>query len=166
VRDPLRTGGHAALLLAALGGLVWATGEPFLFPSLGPSAYLLAVNPDAPTSQPRRVVGGHAVGVAAGLLAYTLLAAPLVGTSPPPAASLGAVRLAASASLSVGLTTAGMLAADLQHAPACATTLIVALGLLAAPLEGVVILLAVGVLVAVDRLGRRVQSSLARGVSA
>jgi membrane protein DedA with SNARE-associated domain len=59
-----------------------------------------------------------------------------------------------------------MLAADLQHAPACATTLIVALGLLAAPLEGVVILLAVGVLVAVDRLGRRVQSSLARGVSA
>jgi CBS-domain-containing membrane protein len=166
VRDPLRAGGHAALLLAVLGGLVWATGEPFLFPSLGPSAYLLAVHPDGPTSQPKRVVGGHAVGVAAGLFAYTLLAAPLVGTSPPPAASLGALRLAASAAVSVGLTTAGMLATDLRHAPACATTLIVSLGLLAAPLEGVVVLLAVTVLVVGDQLGRTVQSSLARGTSA
>jgi CBS-domain-containing membrane protein len=160
VRDALWAGGHAALLLAALGGLVWATGQPFLFPSLGPTAYLLAVQPDAPTSRPRRVLGGHAVGVLAGLVAYTLLAAPLVGTAPPPAASFGAVRLAASAAVSVGLTTAGMLAADLRHAPACATTLIVALGLLASPVDAAVIVGAVAVLLAVDRAAKVAQSSL------
>ncbi|WP_255198179.1 HPP family protein [Halorarius litoreus] len=166
MRDSLWAGGHAAFLLAALGGLVWATGQPFLFPSLGPTAYLLAVQPGAPTSRPRRVFGGHVVGVLAGLLAYTLLAAPLVGTQPPPAASLGAVRLSASAAVSVGLTTIGMLAADLRHAPACATTLIVGLGLLASPVDAVVIVVAVAVLLVADRAAKAAQSSLAGGVPA
>ncbi|WP_255151598.1 HPP family protein [Halorarius halobius] len=161
MRETLRAAIHAAVLLVALGALVWATGRPFLFPSLGPTAYLLAVHPRRRTSQPRQVVGGHAIGVLAGLLAYGLLAAPLVGTSPPPALSFGGVRLAASAALSVGLTTGGMLALDARHAPACATTLIVSLGLLATPLEGAIVVASVTVLVAADAAGKRAQSSLA-----
>ncbi len=151
MRDALLVTSRASLLLAVLGTVAWATGLPFLFPSLGPSAYALAVSPSAATNQHRRVVGGHVVGVLAGLLAYHLLASGLVATRLPPAGSVAALRLAASAVASVALTTLGMLVTDLRHAPACATTLIVALGLLAAPVDGGIVVAAIVALVGVDR---------------
>jgi hypothetical protein len=60
--------------------------------------------------------------------------------------TLASLRLAVSGVVAVGLTTVGMLATDTGHAPACATTLIVSLGILSSPLEGAVIVLAVVVL--------------------
>jgi CBS-domain-containing membrane protein len=128
------------------------TGRPFLFPSLGPSAYLLATAPAAPTSRPRSVIGGHAIGVVAGLLTYHLLAAGLVVTDPGSAMSVAQLRLGASAVVSVGLTTTGMVATGYRHAPACATTLIVGLGLLPSPVDGGIILVAVALLVASQSL--------------
>jgi len=139
-------------LLSGLAAVAWASGRPFVFPSLGPSAYALAVSPSAATSQQRRVVGGHVWGLAGGLIAYHLLVPGFDITAPPPALSPGGLLLAASALLSVGVTTAGMLATDLRHPPACATTLIVALGLLTTPVEAVIVLLSVVGLVGVDRL--------------
>jgi CBS-domain-containing membrane protein len=147
-----RAGGHAGLLLAATGVAAVLTGSPFLFPSLGPSAYLLATAPDAPASRPRNVLGGHAVGVVAGLLATHLISPGLVVIEPIPPLSPGMLRLGASAVVSVTLTTAGMLATSTEHAPACATTLIVALGLLTTPIEGAIVLAAVLLLLAVDSL--------------
>ena len=152
MRDALLATLRASGLLVVLGATAWATGLPFLFPSLGPSAYALAVSPSAATSQHRRVVGGHAIGVVAGLLAYHLLAPGLVATQLPPAGSAAALRLAASAVASVALTTLGMLATDHRHAPACATTLIVALGLLSTPVDGAIVVAAILLLVGVDRL--------------
>jgi hypothetical protein len=152
VAGALRTTARACCLLAALGLLVVATGYPYLFPSLGPSAYALAVNPAAATSRPRRVVGGHLLGLLGGLVAYHALAGGLVVTRPPPALSVGGLRLAASAVASLGVTSAAMLVTDLRHAPACATTLIVALGLLTTPVEAGVVASAVLLLVAVDRV--------------
>jgi hypothetical protein len=32
----------AGLLFAVLGAVAWVTGQPFIFPSLGPSAFVLA----------------------------------------------------------------------------------------------------------------------------
>jgi hypothetical protein len=52
-------------LLSSLAAVAWASGRPFVFPSLGPSAYALAVSPSAATSQQRRVVGGHVWGLVA-----------------------------------------------------------------------------------------------------
>lgn len=63
--EALREGVTAGALLV-VGTLAVLTGRPFLFPSLGPSAFLLATAPSAPTSHLRRVAGGHAVGVVAG----------------------------------------------------------------------------------------------------
>ncbi|MFC6787471.1 hypothetical protein ACFQFH_16895 [Halobaculum halobium] len=63
---------HAAGLLAVAGALAWATGRPFVFPSLGPSAYLIAAGSGRPSA--RSLLGGHAVGIVAGLLAYHGLA--------------------------------------------------------------------------------------------
>lgn len=124
---------HAAGLLAVAGGLAWATGRPLVFPSLGPSAYLLVAGPRRPTA--RELLGGHAIGLVAGLLAYHALVGDPSGagaaiTGPVPAASATGIRLAASGVCSVALTTFGMALADARHAPACATTLIVSLGLL------------------------------------
>lgn len=148
VRTGLRTG--ALLVLTALVAVL--TGRPFLFPSLGPSAYLLATAPDAPASRTDQLLGGHAIGVAAGLLAYHLLASGLVVTAPAEPLATQQVRLGASAVVSVALTSAGMEATGYRHAPACATTLIVALGLLSAPADGVLILAAVALLAVTEPL--------------
>jgi CBS-domain-containing membrane protein len=129
---------------------------PALFPSLRPTAYLLAVASGDEESRPRRVIGGHAIGAVAGLLAYHVLAAGLVATASPAALSPVGARLAAAGVVSVALTTAGMLATDLRHAPACATTLIVSLGLLPTLSEGVLIVVSVVLLVAVRVLLGRV----------
>ncbi|SFR85584.1 HPP family protein [Halomicrobium zhouii] len=143
LREWLRQAGRAGALLAGLGGVVWASGLPFVFPSLGPTAYLFATDPDGPESAPRRVVGGHALGVAAGLVAYHLVAGDVTLTAATGPGTLASLRLAVSGVVAVGLTTVGMLATDTGHAPACATTLIVSLGILSSPLEGAIIVLAV-----------------------
>lgn len=116
---------------------------------------MLAVSPDADTSQPSRVFGGHLIGLAVGLVSYHLLASGLVLTTQPVAGSLAGGRLAASAFLAVLGTTAGMVASDYRHAPACATTLIVSLGLLTTPREAAVVMLAVGALLATEAGLRR-----------
>lgn len=64
---------HAGLLMAILGIIVWVTGRSFVFPSLGPSAFVLAYRPRAQLSA-RKVIGGHFFGVVVGLLTYKLLA--------------------------------------------------------------------------------------------
>jgi hypothetical protein len=145
---------RAAALLVVAGAAAWATGLPALFPSLGPTAYVLALRPGAPESRPPRVLGGHALGVLAGLACYALLVAGTTVAAPPPAGSVAGLRLTAAGVASVGLTTGAMLATDLRHAPACATTLIVSLGLLSTPREGLLVVGSVAALVAVHRLGR------------
>lgn len=150
-----RQASHAGALLSALGAVVWLSGLPFLFPSLGPTAYLFATQPSARQSAPRRVLGGHAIGVVAGLVAYHAVAGEVVITASMGAASMEGLRLAASGVVAVSLTTAGMTVTDTGHAPACATTLIVGLGILSTPLQGAIILLAVGVLVGEQALLHR-----------
>ncbi|AEN06665.1 hypothetical protein Halar_3039 [halophilic archaeon DL31] len=147
MQDALRTGARTGALLLLTGFVAILTGRPFLFPSLGPSAYLVATAPESATSQTDRLLGGHAIGVVAGLLAYHLLASGLVVTDPVGPLAIDQMRLSASAVVSVALTTAGMEATGYRHAPACATTLIVALGLLSNPVDGLVIIAAVGLLI-------------------
>ncbi|QDX40698.1 HPP family protein [Salarchaeum sp. JOR-1] len=146
----LVTGVHAAGLFCVLGVLAWLSGEPFVFPSLGPTAFVLAFG--GVEGARRRVVGGHAIGAVAGFLAYTLLAGHAVLTAGFAPATVEGARLAASGTLSVALTAWGMLALDAVHPPACATTLIVSLGLLATPFEVAIIVASVGVLLGAHEL--------------
>ena len=142
-RRAVRAGGF--LLVPAV--LAVALAEPLVFPSLGPSAYLLAVRPDDDAATPRRVVVGHTLGALAGFVAYHLVAAPATLVALPPAQSLAMASLIVSATLSVVLTTTAMEGTDARHAPAAATTLIVSLGLLATPLDVLLIVFAVAALV-------------------
>jgi hypothetical protein len=149
VRETARASLHAGVLLVVVGLLAWATGRPFVFPSLGPSGYALATR-SADDISPRRVVGGHVIGLGAGLLTYHAVASGLLITTTAPAFSLSQLRLVASGVAAVVLTTAGMLRTDLVHPPACATTLIVGLGLLSSTVEAGVVVVSVVVLVGVD----------------
>lgn len=151
LRDDVSAGTNVLLHFAFLGVLAWASGQPLLFPSLGPSAYLLATGERDRAEGAYHVIGGHAIAAITGLVAYLLLADGLVAidvfaSGQPFSSSVG--RLASSAILAMVLTTIGMLWTDTNHPAACATTLIVALGLMASVLELVVIVGAVVLLVA------------------
>ncbi|KDE58579.1 CBS-domain-containing membrane protein [Halostagnicola sp. A56] len=143
---------HTGLLITTTAALAWVSGLSMLFPSLGPTAFVLALFEESDATSPRRVIGGHAIGVLAGLGAYHLLASGIAMTAAMDPGSVGGLRLAASGVLATTLTAGGMLATKTRHPPACATTLIVALGLLPTVLEGALILLAVVVLVLTHRL--------------
>ena len=125
---------YAAVLCAvvlAVAGLVGLTlRQPWLFPSLGPTVMLFFSAPRLPSSRPRNALVGHAVGLAAGYGAY--LAFGLPGSSPAPVGGL-TFRYVLAAVVAVAVTTFVLHLIGLQHPPAGATTLIVALGILATP---------------------------------
>lgn len=106
--------------------------EPLVFPSLGPTAYLLSVSPTARTTTARNIVLGHLVGVVGGLVALVVFA--LADTGSAFTAGFTLAR-AGAAALSLGVTAAVMTWLDAGHAPAGATTLIVSLGVLTTPHE-------------------------------
>jgi len=147
-RRRLGTSLYAGVSFTVLGLVAWAAGQPFIFPSLGPSAFILAFERRGTRTDSSRIVGSHLVGGIAGLLAYTIIASGVTLISVPPAFSVDGIRLAAGAVVSIVLTSWGMIATDWIHAPACATTLIVSLGLLSTPLQVATIVASIVVLVA------------------
>ncbi|HXF71052.1 MAG TPA: HPP family protein [Actinomycetota bacterium] len=117
--------GFLSIGVMALAALV--TRQPFVFPSLGPTAFLLFYTPLAPTASPRNTLAGHLIGAAAGYL--SLWAFGLRDAGPALAVGISASRVGAAA-LSLGLTAGLMAWLRVPHPPAGATTLIVSLGLL------------------------------------
>jgi len=142
---------YAGLLFTVLGSVAWVSGEPFVFPSLGPSAFVLAFDRRGERTWTYRVVGSHLIGGVAGFLAYSVLAAGVSIAVTPPPVSIDGLRLALSGVVSIVLTAWGMIATDTIHAPACATTLIASLGLLATPPQVTITVASVIVFVAVHR---------------
>lgn len=146
-RRRIGTSLYAGFLFTVLGVVAWVSGQPFIFPSLGPSAFILAFDRRGERTRTYRVVGSHLIGAVAGLAAYTLLASGVTLTTTPAALSTEGLRLITSGILSIILTSWGMIATDTNHAPACATTLIVSLGLLSTPFQVGSIVVSVIVLV-------------------
>lgn len=122
-----------------------ATGQPFVFPSLGPTAFLLFYTPTQPAASPRNTVCGHLIGVLAGYL--SLVVFDLTGDGPALVDGVTGARVGA-AGLSLGLTSAVMIWARVPHPPAGATTLIISLGILHEPDQLAVLMVAVVLLVA------------------
>jgi len=146
------TGLCAGVLFTVPGVIAWASGQPFIFPSLGPTAFVLAFERRVSARQGYEVVVSHLVGGVVGLAAYGALASGVALTADPAAFSADGFRLAASGVVSIVVTSWGMLATDAIHAPACATTLIVSLGLLSTPAQVGVIVLSVVAVVALHSL--------------
>lgn len=147
-------GAGLVLLVGAASLLV---GQPWLVPSLGPSAYLVGEEAAHPSARFYNVVAGHVVGLGAGFAAVWLLgagAAPglLQGTLP-------ALRVGAAA-IAMLLTMLALLPLRASHPPAAATTLLVALGLVStAPqalhvVAGALVLGAAGEALRAARMGK------------
>lgn len=158
----------AGLLLAVVGIVAWGTGEPFVFPSLGPTAYALATG-EGGVPDRGDVFWAHTIGLVAGLVAFHGVVAGGVVESGAETLSLATFRgvdavgrgaLALAGTLSVAGTTLGMLATGRRHAPACATTLIVSLGLLTSPRDAAVVVAAVAALLVVEFVGREAARAL------
>lgn len=144
---------NGLIAIGAMAFVAFVTDEPFVFPSLGPTAFLLFYTPMLPASSPRNTLGGHAIGAAAGYLALVVFG--LTDDAPALATSVTGARVGAAA-LSLGLTSGLMVWARVPHPPAGATTLIVSLGILREPEQLLVLMVAVALLVvqgfAINRL--------------
>lgn len=136
---------NSFITIAILSLLARATGSPFVFPSLGPTAYLFFFAPMGKSSSPRHAILGHAIGLICGYGAYVAMGSHGFAVS-----SLGTVswREVMAAALSLAATGAVMVLLRVSHPPAGATTLIVSLGILTKPEYLVIIEIAVVLLTA------------------
>ena len=118
---------NGTLSIGIMALLAHFARSPLVFPSLGPTAFLLFYEPLAPASSPRNTLFGHLVGAGAGWLSlalFGLLDAPSALTQGTSWAHVGA------SALSLGATGGLMVLFRAPHPPAGATTLIVSLGLM------------------------------------
>lgn len=131
----------AGFLAVSIGGMAaYLLDEPLLFPSLGPTVFILFETPMSETGSPRSTITGHFVAMVVGL--FFLVAFGLYGL---PSTTIYGVTFAhvVAAALSVSLTSAILVLSQMRHPPAGATALMVSLGLLTTPRE--LLAIAVGV---------------------
>ncbi len=117
--------GFISIALMSIVALL--TRSPFVFPSLGPTAFLFFYTPTAPPASPRNTICGHLIGALAGWGSLAIFGL----TNAPPALATGVVwpRVGAAA-LSLSITGGLMVLCKVPHPPAGATTLIISLGLM------------------------------------
>lgn len=131
---------NGCISIGIMSVLALITRSPFIFPSLGPTAFLFFYTPRAPTASPRNTLVGHAIGILAGY--FSLVITGLTAAGPALAVGVSWPRVIAAA-LSLGLTAGLMVLLKSPHPPAGATTLIVSLGILTKPLQLVLLMVAV-----------------------
>lgn len=138
-------------IVAILAGL---TKQPFLFPSLGPTAFLLFYDAQGAQAAPRNVFCGHLIGVLAGYLALVIFR---LTTAKPDLTDITAPRIGA-AIFCLCVTASLMVWLHVPHSPAASTTLMVGLGLIRTPVQLSVLMLAVVLMIAqgalINRLAR------------
>lgn len=141
------------LSIGIMAAVAMVSRTPFVFPSLGPTAFLFFFSPASPTASPRHTLYGHAIGILCGWGA--LWVTGLAHAPPAMVTGVDGARVLAAA-LSLAATGALMILAKAAHPPAGATTLIISLGIVTRPLHLVVIEVAVALLalqaIAINRL--------------
>ena len=120
------------VVLALCGAVGLAVKQPWLFPSLGPTAMLFFESPREKPARPTNTLVGHLVGIAVGWAMLTIFR--LDPLPPVPVAGLTPGYVLAGA-LSVAVTSLVLIGIGRPHPPAGASTLIVSLGLLTTPIQ-------------------------------
>ncbi len=133
--------GFISIALMSLAALALKTS--FIFPSLGPTAFLFFFSPQAPSASPRHTIYGHAIGIVCGYGA--LWATGLQYAQWHPGTEVHLARVMAAA-LALACTGALMILFKAAHPPAGATTLIISLGIIIQPKNLLVIEIAVALL--------------------
>lgn len=116
--------------IGLLALLAFLTHNPFVFPSLGPTAYLFFFTPLAKTASPRNAILGHAIALCCGFAAFSVTGMSHLPPGLPVEIYWPRVL---SAALSLSLTGAIMVLLRVSHPPAGATTMIVSLGIISKP---------------------------------
>jgi CBS-domain-containing membrane protein len=129
---------NSAISIAILAAIAALTKEPFVFPCLGPTAFLLFYDALGTQAAPRNVFCGHLIGVLAGYVALAIFG---LTTAPANLTDVTVPRIGA-VTLSLCLTLSLMVWLDVPHAPGGAATMIVALGLLRTPGQLTVLMIA------------------------
>lgn len=117
----------ASVSIAVVGLLALAAQTPFLFPSLGATAFILITAPRSAPASARNAVSAHVIGAVAGCVSFHLFA---LDRSIATLSNGGGVEHVAACALALAVTCGAMALARLAHPPAGATTLICALGFL------------------------------------
>ncbi len=118
---------HVGVLMPVPALAAWLSGQPLIFPSLGPSAFTLSFGQKRPDA--RSVIGGHFIGAICGWwITYLIIAHGLTLSDLSPPLSMDGLRIAASGVISIAFIAGMMMLFKAIHSPACATTLIVSLG--------------------------------------
>lgn len=116
----------SGILLLVVGVVSLLAGRPLLFPSLGPSAYIIGEMPGHPSARWYNTIVGHLTGLIIGFVVVALLN---VDNHPvlmkDLALTMGRVWAAV---LAIALTFLISILLHASHPPAAATTLLVALG--------------------------------------
>jgi hypothetical protein len=115
----------SAVLIVAAGAMSLATGRPWLFAALGPTAVMIAASPGHPTTKFHSIVLSHAAAFLCAWLAVLLLG---VGREPVLLGREIAVGRVWASALAVGVTALVMPSLRAYHPPAAATALLVTLG--------------------------------------
>jgi len=116
----------SAILIAVAGAFGLGFGQPWIFASLGPTAFQLSEYPDHKSARLYNVLVGHGVGLAMGFAALALFNswdAPRVLATH----DLTAIRLWTCV-VAMFLTAMAIVLLHASHPPAGSTTLLVALG--------------------------------------
>lgn len=113
-------------LMLLVGATAVVARCPWLFASLGSTAFLQAEYPRQRSAGIYHVVAGHVLGLVSGFSAVGLLGAmdapPATAGSPPSLVRLGAIALA------VAMTIVLQVTLRVSHPPAVSTSLLIALG--------------------------------------
>jgi HPP family len=142
--------GGLVLVVAAIG---WATRQPLIFASLGPTAYELVEQPQLRSARAYNIIVGHLIGLGAGFLGLYLLnawAAPnAISAGIASTDRLWAVAIAAT------LTTLLTLILKAGQPAALATTLLVSLGSMQTRRDAIAIVAGVLIIAAIGEPVRR-----------
>jgi len=156
VPDPLWSPIAVAVLTLAVGVPALLFGmQPWLLPSLGPTAFLQTALPAHPTARLYNVVVGHGGAVIVGLAAVWLLNAwnePVVLTDHV----LTPIRLAASV-LAMALSMLLGILLRASHPPAAATVLLITLGSLSTQEQLIALAIGVAIVAVAGELVRRLR---------
>jgi CBS domain-containing membrane protein len=138
--------------IGLLGLFALATQTPFVFPSLGATAFILIMAPTSPAASARNALGAHLVGALCGCATFHLFGLHAITAS---LANGGGFEHVAACSLALAATCGLMSLLGLVHPPAGATTLICSLGFLPSWWHVPVVCASVAVLTLVIRVLQR-----------
>ncbi len=150
-----------AILILIIGLLALLVGQPWLFPSIGPTIFVQTVTPNDASARLWNIAAGHATGIAAGFASVYLFGAQ--HTKPALSSDLLSIERLLASALALGLMVALQEILKAPHAPAAATTLIVTLGAMPPTVNTVgALVIGVGLAAVFGEISRHIHPSKSR----